>query len=95
MRYSRPGQRSRLLVALALCILAGAVPGEAQKLTVREVIWGFDGRAALNQFNPVSILLDNPSDEAYEGPVRLRQRTGTGCSSCRSSIPSRSPASGD
>ncbi len=78
MRYSRPGQRSRLLVALALCILAGAVPAEAQKLTVREVIWGFDGRAALNQFNPVSILLDNPSDEAYEGPVRLRQRTGTG-----------------
>ena len=50
----------------------------SQKLAIREVVWGFDGKVAPNEFSPVSILLDNPSDIAYEGDITLRQRSGTG-----------------
>ena len=50
----------------------------AQKLKISQVVWGFDGRVTPNQFNPVSILVDNPSDEAFEGRISIRQASGTG-----------------
>ena len=50
----------------------------AQKLKISQVVWGFDGRVTPNQFNPVSILVDNPSDEAFEGRISIRQSSGTG-----------------
>lgn len=50
----------------------------AQKLKINQVVWGFDGRVTPNEFNPVSILLDNQSDEPFEGSIALQQRSGTG-----------------
>lgn len=49
-----------------------------QKLKIVDVQWGFDGRVTPNEFNPVSILMDNQGDEAFEGNFVLRQRRGTG-----------------
>lgn len=49
----------------------------AQDLSIREVVWGFDGRLTPCNFNIVSVLLDNPNEDAFEGSITLRHRTGT------------------
>lgn len=40
------------------------------------VIWGFNGRVVPNAFNPVSILVDNPTPQPFNGTVRLEKVSG-------------------
>ena len=60
-----------LTVSLALAEPLGA-------LEVRETIWGFDGRVAPNRFNPISVLVDNPSGAAFDGALSLSASEGPG-----------------
>ncbi|QDT16925.1 hypothetical protein [Alienimonas californiensis] len=63
----------RPLAALLLAALAcGLFPaGAAAQVTVRQVDWGFGGKATPGQFTPVSILLDNPTNDTFDGVVNL------------------------
>jgi hypothetical protein len=47
-----------------------------QQVKIAETIWGFDRRVVPSQFMPLSILLDNLSDEPIEAVVSLRQVSG-------------------
>ncbi len=49
---------------------------DSQQLRVVEVVWGFDGRVVTGQFMPLSILVDNLSDQPIEATARLRRVTG-------------------
>lgn len=49
---------------------------DSQQLRVVEVVWGFDGRVVTGQFMPLSILVDNLSDQPVEATARLRRITG-------------------
>lgn len=45
-------------------------------LKVVEHTWGFDGRVQPGQFNPLSILLDNQTDEAIDASAILQRTQG-------------------
>jgi len=69
----------RLLVSgAALLLLTSPVVAQQGKsqLRIREVVWGFDGKVRPNSFNPVSILLDNQGEDAFDGTLVLRARQG-------------------
>ena len=72
--------RSTLILIVALivgCIFAPTVIAQdSQQLRVVEVVWGFDGRVVTGQFMPLSILVDNLSDQPIEATARLRRVTG-------------------
>ncbi len=48
----------------------------ARALEVRQTFWGFDGRTVPNRFNPVSILIANPSARPFDGEVALEESRG-------------------
>lgn len=61
------------LISLCVCFTAASAFGmQNPKVRVVETIWGFDGRIVSGQFQPVSLLLDNLSEDAVEGELRLR-----------------------
>ena len=49
---------------------------DSQQIRIVEVVWGFDGRVVTGQFMPLSILVDNLSDQPVEATARLRRITG-------------------
>ncbi|MFH5802884.1 hypothetical protein [Alienimonas sp. DA493] len=63
----------RSLAALLLAVTAcGLFPtAAAAQVTVRQVDWGFGGKAVPGLFTPVSILLDNPTQDTFDGVVNL------------------------
>ena len=68
---------------LQLCILLfsilhmAPVLGQAtQQVRIADKIWGFDGRVMNGQFMPLSIELDNLSDEPIEAQATLRSMAG-------------------
>lgn len=70
-----PSRFAFALAALLLC--ADETPLSAQpakrQLKAVEQIWGFDGRVQPGQFNPLSILLDNQTDDSVEGTLTLQR----------------------
>ena len=80
------GVRSvKLLVRqfLQFCILlfpilwmASALGQVTPKIRIADKIWGFDGRVMNGQFMPLSIELDNLSDEPIEAQATLRSIAG-------------------
>ena len=72
--------RTMLVVIVAfvvVCFLPTAcMAQDSQQLRVVEVVWGFDGRVVTGQFMPLSILVDNLSDQPVEATARLRRITG-------------------
>lgn len=69
------GPRIFLRVFLAL-VLLGAVRAEA--LEVRQVLWGFDGRVVPGRFNHVSVLVANPGNGTFDGPMTFAATLGFG-----------------
>ena len=69
------GPRFFLRVFLAL-VLLGAVRAEA--LEVRQVQWGFDGRVVPGRFNHVSLLVANPGQGTFDGPMSFAATLGFG-----------------
>ncbi|MGD1000610.1 MAG: hypothetical protein ABSA67_07915 [Candidatus Brocadiia bacterium] len=63
-----------------LCAAAGVllIASSAAALEVRDALWGFDGKVMPGRFNPVSVLLENPSPSAYDGALLLHRTDGLG-----------------
>lgn len=57
-------------------LTAATAQAQPQPLKVVETVWGFDGRVVPGDFNPLSLLIDNLSDQAIEGQVTLRCVSG-------------------
>lgn len=51
----------------------GCYPRLAAAIEIEQVIWGFDGKVVAHKFNPVSILISNPSANAFEETITLRK----------------------
>ncbi len=58
-----------LAAAVCLALVFSAAPADA--LEIEEVHWGFDGQAVQHQFNMLSVLVSNPSPEAFDGGMQL------------------------
>lgn len=54
----------------------GLFVNQASAIDIEETIWGFDGQVAPNEFNPLSILISNPTAEEVEGTFRLQKTSG-------------------
>ena len=63
-----------MLVIATFNSAAGAESGPTLKVV--EHTWGFDGRVQPGQFNPLSILLDNQTDEAIDASATLQRFQG-------------------
>jgi len=75
----QPVARRALRVLLLLAVVSPAAPvtaADPSLVTVEDQIWGFDGRVQTGQFNPVSVLLDNRSDEAIDTVAALSRLEG-------------------
>jgi len=69
--------RMILLIVIALMFVSQPVSAQQnQQVRVVEVIWGFDGRVVAGQFMPLSILIDNLSDQPIEATARLKRVAG-------------------
>lgn len=72
--------RTMLMLVLGFTAANPLSPGvmaqDSQQLRVVEVVWGFDGRVVTGQFMPLSILVDNLSEQPVEATARLRRITG-------------------
>lgn len=72
--------RLTLTAVVVVCASVVASPTFAQSkkptVVVVDHIWGFDGRIQPGQFNPLSILLDNQTDEAVEVDAKLQRLQG-------------------
>ncbi len=68
----------RAIVCLLLVLLTTlrAVAQQNQQVRIVEAIWGFDGRVVPGQFMPLSLLLDNLSDEPIEAQATLASTSG-------------------
>lgn len=64
------------VAVVANCLTTACPAQDSQQLRVVEVVWGFDGRVVTGQFMPLSILVDNLSDQPVEATARLRRITG-------------------
>ncbi len=77
-------QRMSLLVRLTLTALVilttvgstAVAQSDRQELKVVDHIWGFDGRVQPGQFNPLSILLDNQTNDPIEATASLQRIQG-------------------
>lgn len=73
-------QISRLLLCALTCALSFVSPvsGQSteQQLKAVETIWGFDGRVQPGQFNQLSILLDNQTDDTIDATATLQRIQG-------------------
>lgn len=73
------GRRWLWLVVCSSVWLCGTVwsPAELQAgITVEEIQWGFDGTAIGNRFVPLSIQINNPSADSFDGVLRLNKTLG-------------------
>lgn len=66
-------KRFEFSLMVMLCLWASSVLA----IDVKDVEWGFDGRVMPSEFNLLSVYVDNPSDEPFEGQLVL-QRKGFG-----------------
>ena len=66
------------IICLLLVATTGrpAIAQQGQQVRIVEVVWGFDGRVVPGQFMPLSILVDNLSDEPIEAQARLASASG-------------------
>lgn len=53
-----------------------AAAADRPVLQIEQVVWGFDGRIIAHRFNPVSILLSNPSPNEVDVTLRLKKLMG-------------------
>lgn len=60
------------MIGLTQC----AAAQDRSQVKIVDVIWGFDGRVVVGQFMPLSILVDNLSDQPVEATAGLLQMRG-------------------
>ena len=61
-----------LTVPSLLCFIAPLSAADPT-IEVRDVLWGFDGTVMQDRFAPVTLVVDNPGGEAYDGELRLHR----------------------
>jgi hypothetical protein len=68
-------RRGGVAVRLAMLVLLAStwMASSAFALDVSDARWGFNGKVALNRFNLLSVLVENPTPKAFEGELRLRK----------------------
>jgi len=62
------------IAAVTFCLLAGTTTHAADgdpTLVIRDIIWGFDGTVMHDRFTPLTLIVDNPTSEPYDGMIRL------------------------
>lgn len=70
-------EQTRLAVLLTvLAWLLPATPATAIDINGSQIRWGFNGKVAPNRFNLLSVLVENPTPEPFEGPIRLQKQMG-------------------
>ena len=67
------GFRRSVVLAAFGCLYAAGI---ADAIEIKTERWGFNGRVALNRFNVLSVLVDNPTPQHFEGTIRLRKKLG-------------------
>lgn len=60
-----------LIVVLAL------LAASAQALEVQQTLWGFDGHVVPDRFNPISVLVSNSGNLAFDGALTLQPESGS------------------
>ena len=63
----------RISAATALAVALAVSAADVQAIEIETVVWGFDGKVVPNQFNPMSVLVYNPSAEPFDGQLELRK----------------------
>lgn len=82
-RISDPRDCHRSLIfagarVVVLGMLLALASKEADALEIIETRWGFDGKVVRNRFNLLSVLVDNPKAEPFDGELWLRKRINVG-----------------
>ena len=67
---------SVLPLVFALAFAAVSSP-RASALEVKEVRWGFDGKAVYGRFNLLSVLVAEPGPGAFDGDISLIETRGS------------------
>lgn len=71
--------RHWLRISAALAVIVSVVPNVCHAaVEVVDIRWGYDGSILRNRFNLLSILVDNPHPEPFEGELWLRKRVNAG-----------------
>jgi hypothetical protein len=74
-------QSRRIFTCAVLLLLIAFSPASVQaadesQVTLQEKIWGFDGRVQTGQFNPVSFLIDNRTEDSIDAVAALSRLEG-------------------
>lgn len=60
----------------SLLVLLLAMSGPVRALEIGQILWGFDGHVVPDCFNPLSVLVSNPSDAPFDGALALSSTQG-------------------
>ena len=71
-RLRRPNRHFLVWITLAWTCLSASASG----LDVSDYKWGFNGKVAPHRFNVLSVLLNNPTPQPFDGNVLLRKSLG-------------------
>ena len=77
-RIRRTPPARGLVLVLVAALSIGLAARTAQALEVKQVLWGFDGRAVPERINLLSVLVDNPAADPYNGDATVYQGDPTG-----------------
>ena len=66
------------LVGIVAFVFAGGTAQAADLVDVVDVRWGFDGKVIRNRFNILSILVNNPTPDAFDGELVLHKQMSGG-----------------
>ncbi|MDB4614565.1 hypothetical protein OAH18_02620 [bacterium] len=65
---------SAIAITIAALLTVG-LTSTAFAVDVKDAEWGFDGRVITNEFNILTVMVNNPSDESVEGVLSLTRST--------------------
>lgn len=66
---------STKLIVLGACAWQ-LLSGLASAITIEDMRWGFNGKVATNRFNMLSVLVNNPTPQPFDGNMILRKTLG-------------------
>ena len=82
IRIRSIGAKVSLLLIISFMVTSTRAADESL-ITIQSRIWGFDGRVQTGQFNPVSFLVDNRTDESIDAVAALSHSAIIGSTSGR------------
>ena len=58
------------------CLILACLAPPALAVEIKQTVWGFDGQVVAQRFNLLSVLVDNPAADPFEGTVELHKLAG-------------------